>query len=68
MNKKIFELYIDYLVTSFSYTTPTGLSELLDGDISGVFQDSCHSLVDFYAASSIGLSGFNVTAPIALPS
>jgi hypothetical protein len=34
----------------------------------GVFQDSCHSLVDFYAASSIGLSGFNVTAPIALQS
>ena len=33
-NKQIFELYIDYLVTSFSYTTATGLSDLLDGDIS----------------------------------
>ncbi|MBL4764703.1 MAG: transposase [Colwellia sp.] len=33
-NKEIFELYIDYLVTSFSYTTATGLSSLLDGDIS----------------------------------
>jgi len=32
-NKQIFELYIDYLVTSFSYTTATGLSDLLDGDI-----------------------------------
>ena len=32
--KQIFELYIDYLVTSFSYTTATGLSHLLDGDIS----------------------------------
>jgi len=28
-NKQIFELYIDYLVTSFSYTTATGLSHLL---------------------------------------
>ena len=27
-------MYIDYLVTSFSYTTATGLSHLLDGDIS----------------------------------
>jgi len=33
-NKQIFELYTDYLVTSFSYTTATGLSNLLDGDIS----------------------------------
>ena len=33
-NKQIFELYIDYLVTSFSYTTATGLSALLDDDIS----------------------------------
>jgi hypothetical protein len=32
--KKIFELYIDYLVTSFSYTTATGLSHFLDGYIS----------------------------------
>jgi hypothetical protein len=33
-NKQIFELYIDYLVNSFSYTTASGLSTLLDGDIS----------------------------------
>jgi len=33
-NKQIFELYIDYLVTSFSYTTATGLSTLLDEEIS----------------------------------
>ena len=33
-NKQIFELYIDYLVTSFSYTTATGLSNLLDGELS----------------------------------
>jgi len=33
-NKQIFELYIDYLVTSFSYATATGLSNLLDGEIS----------------------------------
>jgi len=35
MNKtKIFDLYTDYLQTSFSYTTATGLSQLLDGEIS----------------------------------
>jgi hypothetical protein len=33
-NTQIFGLYIDYLVTSFSYTTATGLSKLLDGEIS----------------------------------
>ena len=33
-NNQIFELYIDYLVTSFSYTTATGLSNLLDNEIS----------------------------------
>ncbi len=31
-----------------------------------VFQDSWHSLVDFYAASFAGVSGFNVTGPIAV--
>ncbi len=35
-NKQIFELYIDYLVTSFIYTTGTGLSYLLGGEISHV--------------------------------
>jgi len=35
MNRNnIFDLYTDYLLTSFSYTTATGLSSLLDGDIS----------------------------------
>jgi len=33
-NNKIFDLYTDYLLTSFSYTTATGLSELLDGELS----------------------------------
>jgi len=35
MNKAtIFDLYTDYLQTSFSYTTATGLSDLLDGELS----------------------------------
>jgi len=35
MNKTtIFDLYTDYLQTSFSYTTATGLSDLLDGELS----------------------------------
>ena len=33
-NKQIFELYLDYFITPFSDTTATGLSNLLDGDIS----------------------------------
>ena len=33
-NKQIFELYIDYLVTLFSYTTASRLSNILDGVIS----------------------------------
>jgi hypothetical protein len=33
-NSDIFELYTDYLLTSFSYTTATGLSDLLDGQVS----------------------------------
>ena len=33
-NKQIFELCIDYLVNPFNYTTATGLSNLLDGEIS----------------------------------
>ena len=30
----IFDLYTDYLLSSFSYTTATGLSEMLSGKIS----------------------------------
>lgn len=30
----IFDLYTDYLITSFSYTTATGLSDLVDGAVS----------------------------------
>ncbi|NOQ65575.1 MAG: hypothetical protein GQ582_13775 [Methyloprofundus sp.] len=30
----IFDLYMDYLITSFSYTTATGLSGLVDNEIS----------------------------------
>ena len=33
-NHKIFDLYTNYLLTSFSYTTATGLSELVDGELS----------------------------------
>jgi len=34
MNKELLELYTDYLMSSFSYTTATGLSILSDGQIS----------------------------------
>jgi len=34
MNKKYLELYTDYLIASFGKTTATGLSEILDGEIS----------------------------------
>jgi hypothetical protein len=34
MDKKLLDLYSDYLISSFSYTTATGLSALLDGSIS----------------------------------
>lgn len=35
MNKPdIFDLYTDYLITSFSYTTATGLSNVVDGAVS----------------------------------
>ena len=33
-NHDILELYTDYLLTSFSYTTATSLSDLLDGQVS----------------------------------
>ncbi len=34
MNKELLETYSDYLISSFSYTTATGLSGMLDGAIS----------------------------------
>jgi hypothetical protein len=34
MNKSLLDLYTDYLISSFGQTTATGLSQLLDGDIS----------------------------------
>lgn len=34
MNKELLELYSDYLISSFSYTTATDLSGMLDGAIS----------------------------------
>ena len=34
MNEEMLELYSDYLISSFSYTTATGLSRMLDGAIS----------------------------------
>jgi len=34
MNKQLLETYTDYLISSFSYTTATGLSVLVEGEIS----------------------------------
>ena len=34
MNKSHFDIYTDYLICSFGLTTATGLSRLLDGEIS----------------------------------
>lgn len=34
MNKELLEIYRDYLISSFSYTTATGLSGMLDGAVS----------------------------------
>lgn len=34
MNKSLLDLYTDYLISSFGPTTATGLSRLLDGEIS----------------------------------
>jgi len=34
MNKEILDLYTDYLLSSFGQTTATGLSKLMDGEIS----------------------------------
>jgi hypothetical protein len=34
MNKELLELYTDYLMSSFSYTTATGLSVMSEGKIS----------------------------------
>ena len=34
MDQKLLDLYSDYLITSFSLTTATGLSSLVDGNYS----------------------------------
>ena len=34
MDKALLDLYSDYLISSFSYTTATGLSKLLEGSLS----------------------------------
>jgi len=34
MNKAMLELYYDYLISSFPYTTATGLSKMLDNAVS----------------------------------
>ena len=34
MNKEILDLYTDYLISSFGQTTATGLSRLMNGDVS----------------------------------
>jgi hypothetical protein len=34
MDKQLLETYTDYLMSSFSYTTATGLSMMVEGEIS----------------------------------
>ena len=52
-------------VIDFELTQPFKLRNIeITSDGIGVFQDSWHSLVNFYAASFTGFSGFNVTSPI----
>ncbi len=34
MNKELLNLYSDYLISSFSYTTATGLSKAVQGQVS----------------------------------
>ena len=34
MNKELTELYSDYLLSSFGATTATGLSDMLEGEVS----------------------------------
>lgn len=34
MNKQLLDLYADYLLSSFGYTTATGLARLTDGAVS----------------------------------
>jgi hypothetical protein len=34
MNKELLDLYTDYLISSFGATTATGLSKVLDGEVS----------------------------------
>ena len=53
-SKQIFELYIDYLVTSLSYTTATGLSNLLDGEISHDQVTRCLSHKQFTSCMFMG--------------
>ena len=50
------------------FSEKINLNNLVLSRSDGVFQDSWHSLANFYAASFLGVSGFNVTAPIALQS
>ena len=52
-NKKIFELYIDYLVTSFSYTTATGLSNLLRTDRGGAISATAVSMAEMIKADLV---------------
>jgi hypothetical protein len=34
MDKSLLDLYTDYLISSFGQTSATGLSQLLDGEVS----------------------------------
>jgi len=50
MNRQFLELYTDYLLSSFSYKTATGLSILLEGEISHDKVTRFLSSEDFTAA------------------
>lgn len=57
MNDHLLDLYSDYLISSFGATTATGLSALLEGDIS-------HDQVTrFLAGAKRSSAASNVTMP-----
>ena len=64
--EKALDLYNRVVDTVIPWATfENTIKEMTKFQTDGVFQDSWHSLVNFYAASFTGFSGFNVTSPIA---
>jgi hypothetical protein len=49
MDKKLFDIYSDYLIAQNGYATATGLSQMLDGEIS---HDKITRFLNSEAASS----------------